>query len=59
MSTGLTLNYSYNKLTFTLVPIGFDFATNTAGKQWNYNGKYWWGFGIGVDLKILESIFNK
>lgn len=58
-SFGLSLNYSYNKLTFTLIPLGFDFATNTAGKEWVYNGKYWWGFGLGVDLKILEGVFNK
>lgn len=58
-SCGLSLNYSYNKLTFTAIPLGFDFATNSEGKQWVYNRKYWWGFGVGVDLKILEGVFNK
>ncbi|QQQ30228.1 hypothetical protein [Chryseobacterium indoltheticum] len=59
ISTGITLNYSYNKLTFTIVPVGFDFATNTAGKEWVYNKRYWWGFGIGLDLKILENLIDK
>jgi hypothetical protein len=59
ITTGIGFNYSYNKLTFTMVPMGFDFATSTAGKEWIYNGRYWWGFGIGVDLKILEALFDK
>ncbi|SDQ79050.1 hypothetical protein SAMN05421664_2601 [Chryseobacterium soldanellicola] len=59
VTTGLAFNYSYNKLTFTVVPVGFDIATNSAGKEWIYNKKYWWGFGIGVDLKILETLFEK
>ncbi len=32
-SFGLSLNYSYNKLTFTAIPMGFDIATNSAGKE--------------------------
>lgn len=59
ISTGLTFNYSYNKILFTIVPIGFDFASNQTGKDWVNNGNYWWGFGIGADLKILESMFDK
>lgn len=58
-SLGFALNYSYNKLTFTFIPIGFDIAHHSSGKQWVYNRKYWWGFGIGVDLKILEGLYKE
>lgn len=58
LSTGITLNYSYNKILFTVVPMGFDFGFNNAGKDWTNNGKYWWGFGIGADLKILEKVIE-
>lgn len=58
LSTGISISYSYNKLTFTLIPLGFDIATNSVGKEWIHNGNYWWGFGIGVDLKILEGIIK-
>ncbi|RXM52629.1 MULTISPECIES: hypothetical protein [unclassified Chryseobacterium] len=58
LSTGLALSYSYNKILFTLVPFGFDFGFNKNGKDWVNNGKYWWGFGIGADLKILEKVLD-
>ena len=59
LSAGLGLNYSYNKILFTIVPVGFDFALNQAGRDWINNGKYWWGFGIGADLKIIEKVIDK
>lgn len=59
LSTGISLNYSYNKILFTLIPAGVDFSFNKSGKDWINNGNYWWGFGIGADLKILENIFDK
>lgn len=58
LSAGISINYSYNKLTFTFIPLGFDIATNNVGKEWIHNGNYWWGFGIGVDLKILEGVLK-
>lgn len=59
ISTALTLNYTYNNLTFTFVPIGLDFATSSIGKEWIYDGRRWWGFGIGLEPKFLNSIANK
>lgn len=59
MSAALTINYSYNSLTFTFVPVGFDIATSSTGKTWIYNEKRWWGFGIGLQPKFLNPISNK
>lgn len=59
LSTAFTLNYTYNNITFTFVPIGLDFATSSSGKEWVYNEKRWWGFGIGLEPKFLNSIANK
>ena len=59
ISTSLTVNYSYNNITFSFVPIGFDFATNSIGKEWVYDKKRWWGFGIGIEPKIFSTIANK
>jgi hypothetical protein len=59
VSTALTINYAYNNLTFTFVPIGIDLATSSTGKEWIYNEKRWWGFGIGLEPKFLNTITNK
>jgi len=59
ISTALTVNYTYNNLTFTFVPFGFDFATSSTGKIWVYNERRWWGFGIGLEPKFLNTIANK
>lgn len=59
VSAALTLNYTYNNLTFTFVPIGFDIATSSIGKEWVYNKRRWWGFGVGLEPKFLNSIANK
>ncbi|MDH5380301.1 MAG: hypothetical protein OEW75_05600 [Cyclobacteriaceae bacterium] len=59
VSTAFTINYTYNNLTFTFVPIGFDFATSSIGKEWIYNRRRWWGFGIGLEPKFLNTIANK
>jgi hypothetical protein len=59
ISTALTINYAYNNLTFTFVPMGFDIATSSVGKEWVYNERRWWGFGIGIEPKFLNSIVNK
>lgn len=52
-STSLAATYTYNKITFALIPIGFDFATDSAGKEWINNGRYWCGFGIGIDTELF------
>lgn len=59
ISTGLTFTAAFNNLTFVFVPVGWDFSTSETGSNWVYNKRRWWGFGIGVDPKILAAIFNK
>lgn len=59
ISTGLTISYSYNDISFVVVPIGIDIGTSTVGKNWIYNGQLWWGFGIAISPKIFSTIVNK
>ena len=54
ISGGLTLNYIYNGISFTLIPIGVDIATSSIGRAWDFNGKPWFGFGIGLEPKFLQ-----
>ena len=56
ISTALTINYTYNNITFTFVPEGFDIATSTIGEEWVYNKRRWWGFGIGLEPKFLTFL---
>jgi hypothetical protein len=58
ISTGLTISYSYNDISFVFVPIGYDYATSKVGKTWVYNKERWWGFGIAVSPKIFATILN-
>jgi hypothetical protein len=53
ISTSLSLTYSFNDITLSLIPIGFDFATTKDGKNYIYNKKMWWGFGIGIETKLF------
>ncbi len=53
ISAGFTLNLSLNDIGFTFIPAGWDQGVSTAGKSWNYNGRRWWGFGIGISPKFL------
>ncbi|MEK8180772.1 hypothetical protein WMW71_10515 [Flavobacterium buctense] len=53
ISAGLTATYTYNAISFVAIPIGYDFATTSDGRKWMYNQKWWWGFGIGIDTKLL------
>lgn len=53
ISVGLSLTYTYNDLTFAIIPAGFDFATTTDGKNYVYNKKHWWGFGLGITTKLF------
>ncbi|WP_345990166.1 hypothetical protein AAEU33_21115 [Chryseobacterium sp. Chry.R1] len=39
-SISLAATYTYNKMTFALIPVGFDFGTDKAGKKWINNGRY-------------------
>lgn len=53
ISTAVSLNYTYNDITFSILPLGWDFATTSEGKEYIYNKKRWWGFGIGLSSKLL------
>lgn len=59
ISTGLTISYSYNDISFVIVPAGWDIGTTSTGKSWVYNREYWWGFGIAISPKIFSTILNK
>lgn len=54
LTTALAFHIKYGKFTVMLIPAGVDTATSKSAKSWNYDGKYWWGFGLGVDT----SLFN-
>lgn len=53
ISTGLSLTYTYNDVTFALIPAGLDIATTSEGKRFIHNEKYWWGLGIGITTKLF------
>ena len=53
LSTSLSLTYTYNKLTFGFIPLGFDFGLDEAGKKWDNHANYWAGFGLGIDTKLF------
>lgn len=59
ISTGLTISYSYNDISFVFVPAGWDIGTTSIGKNWVYNGQRWWGFGLAISPKIFATILNK
>jgi hypothetical protein len=59
ISTAFTISYTYNDISFVFVPLGWDLQTSSVGKNWVYNSKRWWGFGIGISPKILSTILNK
>jgi hypothetical protein len=53
ISAGLSLTYTYNDITFVILPVAYDFATTTDGKNYVYNKKNWWGFGVGITTKLF------
>src|SRR5436190_5798458 len=59
ISGGISIFYSYNGITFFVVPAALDWAPSSLGKQWIYNKKFWWGFGIGLSPTIFNQVFNK
>lgn len=59
ISAGFTISYSYNDISFVIVPYARDFGTSTTGKQWIYHDERWWGFGIAISPKIFSTILNK
>lgn len=59
ISTAFNITFAFNNLTFIVVPYGKDYATTSLGKDWIYNKKSWWGFGIGLDPKWLIAVLGK
>lgn len=59
LSAGATISYSFNNIAFVFVPYGRDIATSTIGKKWIYEGRRWWGFGIGISPTIFAAALNK
>lgn len=53
-TTALAFHIKYQNFTIMVIPCGVDTAFSDSGKKWNYDGKYWWGFGLGIDT----SLFN-
>lgn len=53
ISSGVSATYTYNAISFVVIPMGYDFATTGDGRKWMYNKKWWWGFGIGIDTKLF------
>lgn len=54
LSLGLSYTFTYNGISVSLVPLGFDFGfSEEIQEDWVYNGQPWFGFGIGVDPKVL------
>lgn len=54
LSTGIGLSYTYNKVTFMIIPIGFDIGLSSKTDKWIYDKKYWFGFGFGFDLGLFN-----
>lgn len=54
LTTALAVHIKYQNFTIMIIPCGVDIAFSDSGKKWNYDGKYWWGFGLGIDT----SLFN-
>lgn len=53
MSTSFALTYTYKNITFALIPAGVDFGFDDGSKKWEHQGRYWAGFGIGIDTKLF------
>jgi hypothetical protein len=53
LSTSIAATYSYKNITLALIPAGFDFGMDKAGKNWINDGRYWFGFAVGVDTKLF------
>lgn len=54
LSIGAGINYTYRSISFVLIPMGFDIGLSSQSKDWIYNKKYWFGFGIGIDTTLLS-----
>ena len=53
LTTALTAVFSLKKINFAIIPIGIDSGFSPTSKKWDYNGKIWWGFGVGIDTSVF------
>lgn len=53
LSAGLALTYTYNSISFAIIPMAWDYGLTKDSKEWIYNKQNWFGFGIGIDTKLL------
>lgn len=54
LTAALAVSLKYGNFTVMFIPVGVDTALSDSAKAWKYDGKFWWGFGLGVDT----SLFN-
>lgn len=60
LSTALAVNLRLNGVSLLLCPIGFDWGGGSMAETWNFNeNRWWWGFGIGADLRKISSLIPK
>ena len=52
LSTGLGLMYDIKGVQFGIYG-GWDVGMGSDAKNWNYNKRFWWGFGVGYKLTDL------
>lgn len=50
VSFGLTMNYIFNRVSLTYIPIAFD---TPYSNDWIYRGRPWMGFAVGLNLGFL------
>ncbi len=55
ISTGIGLSYTYNKFSIMLIPAAIDLGVGSKMGDWVYNNKFWWGFGVGVDMGFFNQ----
>jgi hypothetical protein len=53
LSAGISVAGTYKSLTFSIIPLATDFGLTKQSDHWVYNRKIWYGFGIGLDSKLL------
>lgn len=52
LSAGAMLTV-YDKINIAFLPIGADIGFSDTAQKWIYNGRYWFGFGLGIDTSLF------
>lgn len=53
LSASVALTYAYKGITLAIIPLGFDYGLDKAGRRWISHGDYWFGLGLGIDTKLF------